>query len=83
VLRAKQEGLPLPAAIARGTAMSDLSGAGDSLQTNAMVDNVTGTWASSGAYCRKISSGSSALTVTLGTSTTFETRRSTATLQMT
>jgi acetyl esterase/lipase len=40
VLRAKQEGLPLPAAIAPGTPMSDLSLAGDSFKTNAMVDNV-------------------------------------------
>jgi monoterpene epsilon-lactone hydrolase len=40
VLRAKQEGLPLPAAIAPGTPMSDVTGAGDSFQTNAMVDNV-------------------------------------------
>jgi acetyl esterase/lipase len=40
VLRAKAEGLPLPAAIAPGTPMSDLTGAGDSFQTNAMVDNI-------------------------------------------
>jgi len=40
VLRAKQEKLPLPAAIAPGTPMSDLTNAGDSFQTNAMVDNV-------------------------------------------
>lgn len=40
VLKAKQEGLPLPAAIAPGTPMSDLTGAGDSFQTNFMVDNV-------------------------------------------
>jgi acetyl esterase/lipase len=40
VLRAKQEGLALPAAIAPGTPMSDLTGAGDSFQTNFMVDNV-------------------------------------------
>jgi acetyl esterase/lipase len=40
VLRAKQESLPLPGAIAPGTPMSDLTGAGDSFQTNAMVDNV-------------------------------------------
>jgi acetyl esterase/lipase len=32
--------LPLPGAIAPGTPMSDLSGAGDSFHTNAMVDNV-------------------------------------------
>ena len=40
VLRAKQEGLPLPAAIAPGTPMSDLSRTGDSFHTNHMVDNV-------------------------------------------
>jgi acetyl esterase/lipase len=40
VLRAKKEGLPLPAAIAPGTPMSDLTLAGDSFKTNAMVDNV-------------------------------------------
>jgi acetyl esterase/lipase len=40
VLRAKQEKLPLPGAIAPGTPMSDLTGAGDSFATNAMVDNV-------------------------------------------
>ncbi|PYR55541.1 MAG: alpha/beta hydrolase [Acidobacteria bacterium] len=40
VLRAKQEGLPLPGAIAPGTPMSDLTGAGDSFHTNFMVDNV-------------------------------------------
>jgi acetyl esterase/lipase len=40
VLRAKQEGLPLPGAIAPGTPMSDLTGTGDSFSTNAMVDNV-------------------------------------------
>jgi len=40
VLRAKQEGLPLPAAIAPGTPMSDLTGTGDSFATNHMLDNV-------------------------------------------
>ena len=40
VLRAKQEALPLPAAIAPGTPMSDLTGPGDSFRTNFMVDNV-------------------------------------------
>ena len=40
VLKAKMDKLPLPAAIAPGTPMSDLTGAGDSFQTNAMVDNV-------------------------------------------
>jgi monoterpene epsilon-lactone hydrolase len=39
-LRAKQDGLPLPAAIASGTPMSDLTKAGDSFQTNALIDNV-------------------------------------------
>jgi acetyl esterase/lipase len=40
VLRAKQERLPLPGAIAPGTPMSDLTGRGDSFHTNFMVDNV-------------------------------------------
>jgi epsilon-lactone hydrolase len=40
VLRAKQENLPLPAAIAPGTPMSDLTDAGDTFRTNAMLDNV-------------------------------------------
>jgi acetyl esterase/lipase len=50
VLRAKMEKLPLPAAIAPGTPMSDLTGAGDSFQTNAMVDNVLVAY---GASCDK------------------------------
>jgi acetyl esterase/lipase len=40
VLRLKELGLPLPAAIAPGTPMADLTGVGDSFATNAMVDNV-------------------------------------------
>ena len=40
VLRARAEGLPLPAAIAPGTPWADLTGAGDSLKANAYVDNV-------------------------------------------
>jgi acetyl esterase/lipase len=40
VLRAKRDNLPLPAAIAPGTPMSDLTGAGDTFQTNALLDNV-------------------------------------------
>jgi len=40
VLRFKQEGIPLPAAIAPGTPMSDLTGRGDSFHANFMVDNV-------------------------------------------
>jgi monoterpene epsilon-lactone hydrolase len=39
VLRAKQEGLPLPAAIAPGSPASDLTGTGDSYATNEGVDN--------------------------------------------
>lgn len=50
VLRAKMEHLPLPAAIAPGTPMSDLTLAGDSFQTNAMVDNVL---VAPGANCDK------------------------------
>ncbi|HEY2133684.1 MAG TPA: alpha/beta hydrolase, partial [Acetobacteraceae bacterium] len=40
ILRAKQLGLPLPAAIAAGTPMADLTKSGDSFRTNEMVDNV-------------------------------------------
>ena len=40
MLRAKDANLPLPGAIAPGTPMSDTTKAGDSFQTNALVDNV-------------------------------------------
>lgn len=40
VLRAKQEHLPLPGAIAPGTPWSDMSKTGDSFYANEMVDNV-------------------------------------------
>jgi len=40
VLRARAEGLPLPAAIAPGTPWVDLTASGDSIQANAYVDNV-------------------------------------------
>ena len=40
VLRAKQEGLPMPAAIAPGTPMSDTTKRGDTFYTNELVDNV-------------------------------------------
>jgi epsilon-lactone hydrolase len=40
ILRAKQEGLALPAAIAPGTPWSDLTETGDSYKTNEWVDNV-------------------------------------------
>jgi acetyl esterase/lipase len=40
MLRAKAAGLPMPGAIAPGTPMADETLAGDSFQTNAMVDNV-------------------------------------------
>lgn len=43
LLRARAEGLPMPAAIALGTPTVDLTEAGDSLQTNDGVDNVLGT----------------------------------------
>ena len=39
-LRAKQDNLPMPGAIASGTPMSDLTKTGDSFHTNAFVDNV-------------------------------------------
>lgn len=40
VLRARQLGLPLPAAIASGTPMSDVTKVGDTFYTNEGVDNV-------------------------------------------
>lgn len=40
ILRAKQEKLPLPAAIAPGTPWSDLTETGDSYKTNEWLDNV-------------------------------------------
>jgi acetyl esterase/lipase len=40
VLRARQDGLPLPGAIAPGTPMSDATKTGDSFYTNEKVDNV-------------------------------------------
>ena len=40
ILRAKTEGLALPAAIAPGTPWSDLTEAGDSYKTNEWIDNV-------------------------------------------
>ncbi len=44
VLRARQEGLPLPAAIAPGTPWSDLADIGDTYRTNEWVDNILVTW---------------------------------------
>ena len=44
VLRARDEGLPLPAAIAPGTPWSDLTRTGDTYETNEWVDNVLVTW---------------------------------------
>ena len=44
VLRAKDEHLPLPAAIAPSTPWSDLTDNGDSYKTNEWVDNVLVTW---------------------------------------
>lgn len=43
LLRAKMERLPMPGAIAAGTPTVDLTRTGDSLFTNAFVDNVLGT----------------------------------------
>ncbi len=40
MLRAKQDRLPMPGAIAPGTPMSDLTKTGDTFYTNEMVDNV-------------------------------------------
>jgi acetyl esterase/lipase len=44
VLRARDAGLPLPAAIAPGTPWSDLTETGDTYFTNEFVDNVLVTW---------------------------------------
>jgi acetyl esterase/lipase len=43
LLRAKAERLPMPGAIAPGTPTVDLTKTGDTLFTNAMIDNVLGT----------------------------------------
>jgi epsilon-lactone hydrolase len=40
MLQAKQQGLPLPGAIAPGTPMSDVTKTGDTFYTNEMVDNI-------------------------------------------
>jgi epsilon-lactone hydrolase len=40
ILKARQDGLPLPGAIEPGTPMSDVTKVGDSFLTNAMLDNV-------------------------------------------
>ena len=50
ILRAKQDNLPLQGAIGPGTPMSDLTNAGDSFRTNAMLDNVM---VAPGASCDK------------------------------
>jgi acetyl esterase/lipase len=44
VLRAKDEHLPPPAAIAPGTPWADLTDTGDSYKTNEWVDNILVTW---------------------------------------
>ena len=40
ILKARQDGLPMPGAIAPGTPMSDVTKVGDTFVTNAMLDNV-------------------------------------------
>jgi monoterpene epsilon-lactone hydrolase len=40
ILKAKQDGVPLPGAIAPGTPMSDVTKVGDTFVTHAMLDNV-------------------------------------------
>ncbi len=40
VLRAREQGLPMPGAIAPGTPMSDVTKHGDAFYTNEMVDNI-------------------------------------------
>src|SRR5262249_57772899 len=47
-LKSEEDGLPLPGASAPGTPMADLTEAGDTFQTNAMIDNVL---IASGASC--------------------------------
>ena len=42
ILQAKQDGVPMPAAIAPGTPMSDITKTGDTFYTNEKVDNVLG-----------------------------------------
>ena len=44
ILRAKDEGLPLPAAIAPGTPWADLTETGDTYFSNEFVDNVLVSW---------------------------------------
>jgi hypothetical protein len=44
VLRAKQEGLPLPGAIALGAPNSDFTWTGDTSFTNELIDNVFSTF---------------------------------------
>lgn len=44
ILRAKNENLPLPAAIASNTPWADLADIGDSYKTNEWVDNILVTW---------------------------------------
>jgi len=39
-LKARQDGVPMPGAIASGTPMSDVTKAGDTFYTNEMIDNV-------------------------------------------
>jgi monoterpene epsilon-lactone hydrolase len=48
ILKAKQDGLPMPGAIAPGTPMSDVTKVGDTFVTNAMLDNVL---VSSDGFC--------------------------------
>ncbi len=49
MLDAKMQHLPMPGAIAPSTPMADVSGPGDTFQTNALVDNVL---VSPGGFCR-------------------------------
>ncbi|HEY0420039.1 MAG TPA: alpha/beta hydrolase [Acetobacteraceae bacterium] len=44
VLRAKAEGLPLPAVIAPGTPWSDITDTGDTYRSNEWVDNILVSW---------------------------------------
>ena len=40
VLRAGEQGLPMPGAIAPGSPMSDVTKRGDGFHTNEMIDNI-------------------------------------------
>jgi epsilon-lactone hydrolase len=61
ILRAKDENLPLPAAIAPSTPWSDLADIGDSYKTNEWIDNVLVTWSGWLGDAAKLYAGSYSL----------------------